>query len=236
MERRAFLLALGALTACGRRRETTLVAGSSLRSALPALIGDRPIAVSYGSSGQLERQIEAGAPVDGAVFVSAGPVDALIAKGLADPTTRRVIAENRMVLVGPKGSPPLGFKGLAALPADAKIAIGDPAHVPAGKYAEQVLRKLGAWDAVRGRLVLGEDVASVVAYARRGEVAAAVVYGSDVRGVADLVVLDEPPADAQPRVEVVGVAMKGASAEAREFLAYLATPAAHAVLVEHGFR
>lgn len=244
MRRRAFLLACSALAACARgdKRETTVVAGSSLRAALPAVIrrygADHPrhvITVSYGSSGQLQRQIEAGAPVDAAVFAAGEPVDALAARGLADPSTRRVIATNRVVLAGPKGGPPLTFAGLAALPADAKIAVGDPAHVPAGKYAEQLLRALGSWDAVRGKLVLGADVASVVAYVRRGEVAAGLVYWSDVHDLEDVTCLAEPPAEAQPRVQVVAVAMKGASAEARAFVAFLATPEARALLLAHGF-
>jgi molybdate transport system substrate-binding protein len=244
VRRRAFLAAGGALAACahGGERDTTVVAGSSLRAALPEVIrrygaqhARQVITVSYGSSGQLERQIEAGAPVDAAVFASAEPVDALVARGLADPSTRRVIAANRVVLAGPKGGPPLTFAALASLPADARIAVGDPAHVPAGKYAEQVLRRLGLWDAVRGKLVLGADVASVVAYVRRGEVVAGIVYASDVHDLKDVALLDEPPAEAQPRVEVVAVAMKGASAEARSFVAFLGAPEARALLTAHGF-
>ena len=135
-------------------REVTVAVAMSLREVMPALVsayearhrGTHVVAM-YGASGDLERQIEAGAPVDAVVFAGAGPVDALVAKGYAAASSRRVVASNELVLVGPKGGRPFTFATLGTLPAGERLAIGDPRTVPAGEYAHEYLARLGEWDA-----------------------------------------------------------------------------------------
>jgi molybdate transport system substrate-binding protein len=68
--------------------------------------------------------------------------------------------------------------------------VGDPRTVPAGEYARDYLRAKGVWDALQPRLVMGANVAAVLAYARRGEAVAAVVYDTELHGLDDLVALD----------------------------------------------
>ncbi|HJZ83944.1 MAG TPA: molybdate ABC transporter substrate-binding protein [Polyangia bacterium] len=221
-------------------REITLAAAASLRNVLPPLIkaygGPAPV-VSYGSSGDLRKQVEGGAPIDGVLFASADPVDALIKAGLADPATRRVIATNQLVLIGPKGGRPLTFATLDKLPKGELLAVGEPNSVPVGQYARAALSKLGKWKALEGRMVFGGDVAAVLAYARRGEVAAAIVYRTDIRGIEDVVLLDQARGDWAPRTEIVVAVTRGgdSAAGARAFLTFLSTPVAQKILREHGF-
>jgi molybdate transport system substrate-binding protein len=224
--------------------EVTVAAAASLRSALPELLrayaAQHPqtkIAATYGASGDLRRQVEGGAPIDAVLFASAAPVDEMIASGHADASTRRVFGTNQLVLIAPKGAKPLTFATLASLPKDARVAVGDPRAVPAGDYARRLLQKLGVWDALQGRLVLGGDVAAVLEYARRGEVDAAIVYRTDVRGVDDVVVLDEAKGDAAPRIELVAAVVKGTrmAGEAGAFVGYLVSPEGQAILRGFGF-
>ncbi len=244
--RLALLIAIVSLASCERkteRPEVTLATAASLRVALPELIAAfaqdhaRPIITPvYGASGDLKKRLLDGAPIDAVLFAAPEPVDQLIAAGRVDASTRRVIAHNRLVLIGPKGGPKLRWQSLDALPEGAKIAIGNPDSVPAGAYAKKALVALGKWDALQGRLVYAADVAAALAYARRGEVAAAVVYTTEIQGIADVVVLDDAGSFA-PRADVVVAVVKDAArAEpARAFLAFLATPAAQAILKAHGF-
>ena len=92
---------------------------------------------NFGSSGALAQQIAAGAPVD--LFIAAGrqPMDMLVEKGLVDPGAVHVIARNQVVLIAPRtGAVSVrGWQDLSR-PDVRRIAIGDPAHVPAGQYAE----------------------------------------------------------------------------------------------------
>jgi molybdate transport system substrate-binding protein len=252
MKRRALglLAAALALAACARppaggpSADVTVAAAASLRAVLPELArayqahhpGAR-VTATYGASGDLKKQVEGGAPVDAVLFAAAQPVDDLVAKGLAEASSRRVVATNALVLVGPRGGKPLTFATLDALPPGEHLAVGDPGAVPAGAYARSFLVALGEWPALQGRLVLGGDVAAVLAYARRGEVAAAVVYRTELRGIDDVVVLDEARGPSAPRPEVVGAVVRGARAagEAGAFLGFVAAPEGQKILGDFGF-
>jgi molybdate transport system substrate-binding protein len=224
--------------------EATLAVAASLRAAMPVLIErfvarepGAPLVATYGGSGALQKQVEAGAPIDAVVLAAAAPVDALIAGGHARGETRCVIGYNQLALIVPQGGAAVRFPTLDQLPAGERIAIGDPASVPVGSYAQEALRKLGLWDRLQPRLVTAPDVAAVLAYARRGEVGAAVVYRSDVLGVHDVEVRELAQGDWAPRPEIVAaVARPGlAGPRAERFLAFLAGAEARAILREHGF-
>jgi molybdate transport system substrate-binding protein len=142
---------------------------------------------NFGSSGELQKQIEAGAPVD--LFVSASQLqmDELERKGLIRPETRRIFARNVLTVVKPAAS-----RVDLAKPADlldarvARIVVGNPRTVPAGQYAEESLRALGLWERLRPKLVFAENVRQALEYVARGEVDAGVVYVTDAasRGAA----------------------------------------------------
>jgi molybdate transport system substrate-binding protein len=241
------LLILAVVLGCSRAAptaEVTIAAAASLRAVMPKLAqafeASHPgthVVATFGASGDVKKQVEGGAPIDAVVLAAARPVDELAARGRVDPASRRAVATNTLVLIGPRGGPALTFANLDALPAGEHVAIGDPGAVPAGDYARTYLTALGKWDALRGRLVLGGDVGAVLAYARRGEVAAAIVYRTEVRGVPDVVVLDEAEGPAAPRPEVVAAIVRGArGAElAAEFLGFVTSPEGRRILSDFGF-
>ena len=137
---------------------------------------------NFASSGDLKRQIEAGAPVD--VFASAAlrEMDDLERQGGLVAGTRRGFAANAMVLVKPAVSSTRleTFKDLVK-PELKRIAIGNPSSVPAGMYAEQVLKYFSVWEAIKDKLVFGESVRQVLDYVARGEVDAGIVFASDAQ-------------------------------------------------------
>jgi molybdate transport system substrate-binding protein len=160
-----------------------------------------------------------------------------VERGLADGTTRAVVARNAIVLIGRRGAAPRTFETLDELPEGERIAIGDPASVPAGRYAKQALEALGSWEALAPRFVYGMDVAAVLAYVRRGEVAAGIVYRTETSGVEDVVVLDQARPPWAPTPEVVAAAVRDArqARDARDFLDFLQGPIARGILADHGF-
>ena len=136
---------------------------------------------SFGASGELMRQIEAGAPVD--VFASAGQreMDALASKGLVEPGTRADFARNSLVVVVPARSTlTLEAVGDLAQPTIKRISIGNPKTVPAGMYAQQMLVHMQSWKTLQPRLIFAENVRQVLDYVERGEVSAGIVYSTDV--------------------------------------------------------
>jgi molybdate transport system substrate-binding protein len=140
-------------------------------------------------------------------------------------------------LIGPKDGKAILFKTLDQLPAGEMLAMGEPGAVPAGRYAKQALEKLGKWDALAGRVVFGGDVGAVLNYARRGEVAAAIVYRTEVQGLDDVQVFDQASGDWAPTAEVVAAVVKPnhSGKRANAFVDFLLSPAARQLFRDYGF-
>ena len=221
-----------------------LAAAASLRRVMPELIagyqsqhaGPAPI-VTFGASGTLCSQVEAGAPVHAVLFAAEGPVSRLIDSGLAEPGTKTSLAGNQLVLVGASGGPALGLRKLGSLALDQRLVIGNPDFVPAGRYAQQLLGDLGLWGLLGDRLVYAGDVSRALAYVRRGEAEFGLVYATDVRGHDDLRVLDRADWEGAPRPQVVG-ALTPRGAEhptAAAFFDYVRSGEALSIFARFGF-
>jgi molybdate transport system substrate-binding protein len=194
---------------------------------------------AFGASGALAAQIKNSKNTD--VFVSAADkqMNDLQAEKLIDADTRRVIATNELVLVVPTDSAnvPAGFMALA----DAtykKIAVGEPRTVPAGDYAVQLLHTLKLFDAVKDRLVYGENVRQVLVYVERGEVDAGIVYSTDAKeaGGHVKVAATADPKDHSPINYPAAVIAGSEHAQtAAKFLDFLSSDAGKKILAAHGF-
>ena len=118
-------------------------------SALWEKAGHPPLSLSFAASSTLARQIEQGAPAN--VFASADEkwMDYLAGKNLIATDTRKDLLGNDLVLVVPANKPQHvtigpGFDLAKLLGPNGRLAVGDPAHVPAGIYAEQALQEARA--------------------------------------------------------------------------------------------
>lgn len=194
---------------------------------------------NFGASGDLARQIEAGAPVD--VFASAAQkdMDDIDKKGLITSGTRMNFAGNSVVLVKP-GMSQIRLELFEDLrkPEVKKIVIGNPKSVPAGRYAEEVLKYLNLWEAVRDKLVLAEHVRQALDYVARNEVDAAMVYSTDamIRPREVRIVTKAPDRSHQPIVYPIGI-VKGSKNQslAKEFVAFVLSPEGKNLLKKYGF-
>ena len=192
---------------------------------------------NFAASGILARQIEGGAPVD--VFISASPqpMDQLQAHRQILGGTRIGLLSNELVLVVPKAAGER-LKGFADLPSADRIAIGDPGFVPAGQYAMEILRHLGLWDALRPRLIYGQDARQVMEYVARAEVDAGIVFVTDAVLMPDKVtrVARAPAGSHQAVLYPVAVMTQSKNPEqARAFIDFLTHPEARALFEKHGF-
>lgn len=194
---------------------------------------------NFGASGDLARQIEAGAPVD--VFASAAQkdMDDIDKKGLITSGTRMNFAGNSVVLVKP-GMSQIRMELFEDLrkPEVKKIVIGNPKSVPAGRYAEEVLKYLDLWEAVRDKLVLAEHVRQALDYVARNEVDAAMVYSTDamIRPREVRIITKAPDRSHQPIVYPIGI-VKGSKNQslAKEFVAFVLSPEGKNLLKKYGF-
>jgi len=140
-----------------------------------------------GSTGNLAKQIEHGAPAD--VFFAANEsfVDALRAAGAVIPQTRTLYAQGRIVLAVPKKSV-IAVRELGDLlkPEVRRVAIANPAHAPYGRAAQEALERAGVWEKVKPKLVYGENIRHALQFVETGAVEAGIVALSiaDAPGIA----------------------------------------------------
>lgn len=207
--------------------------------------GDAP-QVSLAGSGTLARQIIAGAPAT--LFISAHPkwVDEVEKAGLTREI--RPYAANRLVLVVANDSTavPPADDGDAALSAaigavigsDGRLAIGDPASVPAGQYARDALISLGIWSKIEPRAAPVENVRVALSLVARGEAPAGIVYASDAAAEPDVKVLAVLPERLHEPVRYPAALLGGTDEEAPPsavaFLDYLTGPDGADILRRHG--
>ncbi len=197
-------------------------------------------AFNFGASGNLQRQIEAGAPSD--VFASAGSkqMDELAAKGLIDDGSRRDMAANTLVLVVPSGLrlTIAGFSDLANAEVK-RIAVGNPKTVPAGQYTEQVFTRSGIKQGLEPKLILAEDVRQVLDYVKRGEVDAGIVYATDAQIAGDRVrvAATAPDGGHDPILYPIAVIKDTKNKRAAsQFVDTVMSPEGQAILEKYGFR
>jgi molybdate transport system substrate-binding protein len=194
---------------------------------------------NFGASGELQKQIEAGAPVDVFISAAARQMDELERGGLLLAGSRREFARNVLVAIKPTDEA-LDLPG----PSDLldrrvrRIAVGNPKTVPAGQYAEESLRAVGVWERLRPKLVFGENVRQVLDYVSRGEVQVGIVYATDALTRAGQVRLAFPfPDDTHRPIVYPAAVVKGSRHPdlARGFVDLLAGREGQMVLRRLGF-
>lgn len=194
---------------------------------------------NFAASSMLARQIEAGAPAD--LFLSANPVwmDRLERNGKIETDTRRDLLANSLVLIAPAGrrfdlemQPQAPF----GTTFDGRLALGDPAHVPAGKYAREALESLGWWSAVENRLIPAMDVRDALRIVALGEAGAGIVYSTDAKASENVVVIGTFLDESHAAIRYPVGRIRDASKQAEGFLDFLFSDTAAAVFESAGFR
>lgn len=192
------------------------------------------LVLSLGASSALARQIEHGAPAD--VFFSASPVwtEYLGASDLLRAPAQVVIG-NRLVVVGPDEAAPLG--GLEDLLRLGRFAVADPERLPVGQYAREGFERAGLWDEAESLLVPVADARAAGAAVQAGDVAAAIVYASDVRGLSGLRVVLEWPEVFHPPIRFTIAVPRTTRTPNRafEFVEFVRQPERDAVWRRYGF-
>jgi molybdate transport system substrate-binding protein len=192
---------------------------------------------TYDSSGRLQTQIEQGLEAD--VFMSAATrqMNALADQNLVSKDSILPLLENKIVLIKPAGvsTAVTGFQNAALA---SVIALGDPASVPAGQYAQEAFTSLGNWAAVEAKASFGTNVTEVLNWVGEASAEVGVVYATDAATTNKVEVIAEAPAGSLSAPVIYPVGIVAASAhpgEAKLFVDFLASPEGLAIFRAYGF-
>lgn len=244
LKRRLLALLLSCMASgLGHAAELTVSAAASLTDAFKEIAqayearhpGSK-LFLNFGASGALLQQMAKGAPVD--VFASADQetMDAAVTQGLVKAADRQDFVRNALVLVVPAGAG-ANLKRLDDLRQDAvsRIAIGNPASVPVGRYTRDALESAKLWVPLGPKFIHTTNVRQALDYVARGEVDAGFVYATDALLFRDKVrvALDVPleRAISYPIAKTAAAS----SAEAERFVAYVRSAPAQKILAKYGF-
>lgn len=240
----AVCLLLSACTANDTKKTTTensasqakehhllIAAAASLEAVMenqiiPAYIKEHPMTTiegNYDSSGKLQTQIEKGLEAD--IFFSAAT------KQMAVLTEQKLIEEksvvpllkNQLVMIVPSASKE-NWHSFSDLNKAETIAVGDPASVPAGQYAEKGLKATGDWAYVREHASFGTNVTEVLNWVAEGSAQVGLVYATDAASSDKVNVVAVMPDDIldEPIIYPVGIVSSSKEKETAEsFLTFL---------------
>ena len=236
-----------AVSTQGRDRVVAVAAAADLQTMLPALAADFEKAtgikavVTFGSSGSFFAQIQNGAPFD--VFMSAD-VDyprRLAEAGQADARTLYPYATGELVMWVRKDSGLDVRRGLALVrdPHVRHIAIANPTLAPYGRAAVAALQSRHLYDAVRDRLVRGDNISQTAQLVQSGNAEVGLIshstaLGPSMRASGSFATV---PSGAYPAIVQAAVIVSASAHRdtAQAFLDYLKGPAARKTLAASGF-
>ncbi len=244
---RFVVLCLAAIAAGPRAAAPlTVSAAISLTDALGAVAkayaasGGGPVRFNFSGSNVLARQLVNGAPAD--VFISADEAQMDVAEraGAIDRSTRIAFLGNRLaVLTRTDRAPGLSVRSVHDFVREdvRRIALGDPAAVPAGVYARNYLQAAGVWSQVASKIVPVANVRAALTVVENGSADVAIVYETDAALATSAVTAFIVTGPDAPRIvyPAAVVAHSRQRDAAQRFLVFLAGPAAARIFRTFGF-
>jgi molybdate transport system substrate-binding protein len=242
----AALTASWSIAAHAQGRDLLVFGAASLKNALDDANAQyqrnagQKIVVSYGASPALAKQIEGGAPAD--IFISADLdwMDYVAGRKLIKPETRFNLLGNKLVLVAPADSRINLTIGpnfpLAQALGNNRLAMADPASVPAGKYGKAALEALGVWPSVSGKIAPAQDVRATLLLVSRGEAPLGIVYQTDAAADKGVKIVGAfPEATHPPIIYPIAVTAASTNPGVAAYIGFLKSPAAKPAFETQGF-
>jgi len=226
--------------------EITVFAAASLTNVLSELIDSFQVAnnakviTNMASSGTLARQIEQGGTPE--VFISASKkwADYVDSLGFIQQPFKDKIAQNDLVFVAPKESEQEAFTvdstlEVASMLKDGRLSIGDPSHVPAGKYAKQALSYYGWYDKLTDKYLPAKDVRSALMVVEMGEAPLGIVYRTDAEESSKVKIVGTFPDYSHKPIVYVACLLKE-NETAKAFYSYIKSESSSAIWAKYGFK
>lgn len=242
-----FILCVGVGVNGVHAEELTIAAASDLNFAMKDLVVEyektsgHHVKLSLGSSGNFYSQIQNGAPFDLYFSADIAYPRKLEEAGLAVPGSLYPYAVGRIVLWTGQASRLDVSKGLEVLrdPGIKKIAIANPKHAPYGRAAVAAMESSHVYDAVKDKLILGENISQAAQFIESGAcdigiIALSLALSPAMTGKG---AYWEIPAEAYPPLEQGAVILKQSKSQeaARRFLEFLKGSQGQEIMRRYGF-
>ncbi len=251
-------------TACKNQKKTelTILAAASLTDICSELKTefekanpDIKLFFSFGGSGALQAQIEAGAPCDIFISASTKQMNALLQKDLMKKDSVKNLLKNEVVLIAPveeetackeSTASKVGdtsdsrqissFEELAS-PAVKMIALGEPSSVPVGQYSRAIFENLGIWDKISQKANFASDVRTVLNWVEESACDYGLVYQTDAAVSHKVRILARAPqGSCPPVIYPVGIIKASTNKEAaQEFVDFLFSKRVSEIYSKAGF-
>jgi molybdate transport system substrate-binding protein len=194
--------------------------------------------INPASSGTLAKQIEQGAPAD--VYISASEKWMEYVKGLDVTEKSASLVTNRLVLIVPEESKlkTVSFDGSFSLADlfEGHLSMGDPEHVPAGKYAKEAITYYGWYENLESRILPAADVRAALSVVELSEADLGIVYETDARKSDKVRILSGFPEESHTPIQYFCALLKDSSDEAGDFYDFLLNDAnAKELFKSYGF-
>jgi molybdate transport system substrate-binding protein len=198
------------------------------------------VRLNFASSGILARQIESGAGFDYYVSASKEWMDYLDSLQLVDRVSINSIAGNRMVAIVPIENKELFVDSVSIVNFPdlfkGRISIGDPAHVPAGKYAQQIMSS-NSWEVKLAKRILpAKNVRDALFMVEMGEVEMGMVYSSDAQKSKKVRVIYEFAVDDCDPILYYGAGKIKSDEKLKAFITFLEGDKAKLIWKRNGFK
>lgn len=227
---------------------TLLVAAASdlthsmdaLSAAFARAVPGAELKVSLGSSGNFFAQIKQGAPFDVYMAADMQYPAKLAEEGSADASTLTHYATGRIAIWSLDQKLDLN-QGMRIFSDSSvtRVAIASPDVAPYGRAARNALQHHGYWDAVKSKLVIGENIAQTAQFVQTGNVQLGIVSYATVRapqltGIGTHYLI---PDTGLPPIEQGAIITRHGKANplSARFIKFLTSPAAQQILQRAGF-
>ncbi len=242
------LLSLFFLTACQTKTDKQLMVfcAAGLTTAMQELVDSfevnslTKVALNIASSGTLARQMEQGVEADVYLAADVKWAEYVAKRGLVDTAFQQKVAANGLVLISSIDSDfsqedidsTLKIKRLLT---KGRLAMGNPKHVPAGRYATEALRYYNSYDEVKDHLLLCKDVRTALMTVELGEAPLGFVYTTDALISSNVKVLLRVDAAAYPAINYIASLCDAENVAARAFYDYISSAEVENIWLKYGF-
>ena len=195
----------------------------------------KKVTFTFGSTGQLAKQISEGAPYDVFAAANVSFVDEVVKAKACDESTKAMYARGRIVVWTKDANAVAKLEDLAGAKY-VKIAIANPEHAPYGKAAQQALESVALWDTLKPKIVFGENVSQTMQFAQTGNTEASIVALSLAKATTEgkYLLIDETLH--KPIDQALVVCKRGVNmAVAKEFAAFVNSEEGRTIMKKFGF-